>query len=172
MKKITEESLLKALSYCALPELPKAWDGGSVWIEALAKVVKQNGEESFCLAKRSNGGQYKLVKDFGSTSMIYKVKEYYPFSYLQTNYMPSVETREECISYLMYNRVAEFEELDKKTYEELVNMVVDNAIKLQVYNKETGEKLKEVVKDIEEFNESTNLKNNANGKKRRNKKED
>jgi hypothetical protein len=72
----------------------------------------------------------------------------------------------------MYNRVAEFEELDKKTYEELVNMVVDNAIKLQVYNKETGEKLKEVVKDIEEFNESTNLKDNANGKKRRNKKED
>jgi hypothetical protein len=104
--------------------------------------------------------------------MIYKVKEYYPFSYLQTNYMPSVETREECISYLMYNRVAEFEELDKKTYEELVNMVVDNAIKLQVYNKETDRKLKEVVDDIEEFNESTNLKNNANGKKRRNKKED
>jgi hypothetical protein len=172
MNKITEESLLKALSYCALPELPEAWDGGSVWIEALAKVVKQNGEESFCLAKRSNGGQYKLVKDFGSTSMIYKVKEYYPFSYLQTNYMPSVETREECISYLMYNRVAEFEELDKKTYEELVNMVVDNAIKLQVYNKETDRKLKEVVDDIEEFNESTNLKNNANGKKRRNKKED
>ena len=51
-------------------------------------------------------------------------------------------------------------------------MVVDNAIKLQVYNKETDRKLKEVVDDIEEFNESTNLKNNANGKKRRNKKED
>ena len=78
MGRKTEESLIDALSYCDLRDLPEIEDGENVWIRAIAKIAKSDGIEYYAYVEKDKNLNNRIVKDFGSMSSIVKVLEYYP----------------------------------------------------------------------------------------------
>lgn len=170
---ITEKSLSHALAHFGLSELPEAWDKGSVWVYAIAKVVKRNGETSYAMSRRCDGGKFKLVKDFGSTEAIYKVTEYYPTIYLKQSFMPNVRTKEECISYLTsvdsyYYKASEISDYD---YDKLLLMVVDYAVKQQIKQEEFNSTVADENIEAKTIKEEKTERTNNNGKRRNHKKD-
>lgn len=103
MKSRTRESLLKALSYCSLRELPELDNGEDVWIKALALVTKNNGRDYFvAIEKDPKSLLNRVKKDFGDTGAIVEYKGIYPYLYLSSEYMPKFhdKTKETRVKYL------------------------------------------------------------------------
>lgn len=128
MNEISKQSLVKALSECALKELPNIWDGKNIWIRALAKVKKYDGSESFVMAKNIDG-KYRIVKDFGTTSAIHSILEYYPYEYLESCFIPQeVKFQSKDIKINAIKKEIndiEIEELEEKSIDEL-NKILTN----------------------------------------------
>lgn len=128
-----KESLLAALQYCSLRTLPDVEDGESVWIQALAKVAKRDGTRSYVLVEKDGrDGSNRILKDFGSISMIAKFEEFYPTMYLYPEYVPEFENnkKESRIHYLRKNRGEE--DYSEYTLKELNKLVVCTAIQMQL----------------------------------------
>lgn len=139
MKNRSEASLLKALSYCSLRQLPEPDDKENIWVRAIAKIAKADGQIYYAYVEKDDKLQNKIVKDFGSISAIVKVIEYYPFSYLKPAFMPKfkTKTKEERITYLTrYNKDLQLEGLSVK---ELDKLVVLGAVKMQMEQEKRGE---------------------------------
>ena len=103
MKSKTRASLIKALSYCSLRELPEVDSGEDVWIKALALATKTDGRDYFiAIEKDPNTLANRVKKDFGDTGAIVKYKEVYPYLYLSSEYMPRFQdkTKDARIKYL------------------------------------------------------------------------
>jgi hypothetical protein len=103
MKSRTRESLLKALSYCSLRELPELDNGEDVWIKALALVTKNNGRDYFvAIEKDPKSLLNRVKKDFGDTGTIVEYKGIYPYLYLSSEYMPKFhdKTKDARVKYL------------------------------------------------------------------------
>lgn len=105
MSTITEKSLIDALSYCDLRELPQEDTKEYVWLKALALASKMDGTKSYILIDKDVDGGYKIKKDFGSVSAIKSVDKIYPFAMLDASYMPAfkTKTKEERIEWLKKN---------------------------------------------------------------------
>ena len=136
MKNKIEESLLDALQYCSLRKLPEVEDGENVWIRAIAKVAKADGQMYYAYVEKDDKMQNKIVKDFGPISALVRVVEYYPFSYLKPAFMPKFKgnKKEERIAYLTrYNK-----DLDYSNYsvKELDRLIMLGAIKKQMEQEE------------------------------------
>ena len=104
MKSKTRASLINALSYCSLRELPDADSGEDVWIKALALVTKTNGCDYFvALEKDAKTLVNRVKKDFGDTGAIVEYKEIYPYLYLSSEYMPKFhdKTKDARVKYLL-----------------------------------------------------------------------
>lgn len=139
MRNRSEESLLDALSYCSLRSLPEPDDKENIWIRAIAKIAKADGQTYYAYVEKDDKLNNKIIKDFGSISAIVKVVEYYPFSYLKPAFMPKfkTKTKEERINYLTrYNKDLKLEGLSVK---ELDRLVVLGAIKMQMEQEKRGE---------------------------------
>lgn len=124
-------SLIDALAYLSLREVPAVDDGESIWIRALAKVMKSNGREEYVLVVKDDNGENYVAKDFGSISSIKKYIEYYPFEYLNDTFIPSFATKkkEERIDYLKkyyYNK--DFESMSTK---DINKEIVLHAMRMQ-----------------------------------------
>ena len=133
MNKRTKESLVRALSYCSLRELPEIEDGETIWIKALALVEKGTGEECFVeLTKDYDMLSNKVTKDFGGTGAIFKYKSIHPYLYLSSSYMPSFRdrTKDSRIAYL--ERVRPGIDWSSKGFKELNSAIIGIAIKLQL----------------------------------------
>lgn len=103
MRTKTRESLIKALSYCSLRELPKLDSGEDVWIKALALVTKTDGNRCYvAIEKDPKTLKNRVKKDFGGTGAIVKYDEVYPYLYLSQEYMPKFhdKTKEARVKYL------------------------------------------------------------------------
>lgn len=135
MKSNTRASLIKALSYCSLRELPDADSGEDVWIKALALVTKTNGCDYFvALEKDAKTLVNRVKKDFGDTGAIVEYKEIYPYLYLSSEYMPKFQdkTKDARIKYLSgINPNVNWSKLSLK---ELNDAVIGVAISLQLNN--------------------------------------
>ena len=135
MSNKSDESLIDALSFCSLRDLPEVEDGENVWIRAIAKVVKADGQSYYVYVEKDENLQNRIIKDFGPISALVKIVEYYPFSYLKPAFMPkfkgkSKEGKEERIAYLTrYNK-----DLDYSNYsvKELDKLILGGAIKKQM----------------------------------------
>ena len=133
MEKNLEKSLIDALSYCDLRDLPKRDDKEFVWLKSLVLVSKSDGTKSYALSIKDKNGNPKIVKDFGTVSAIRQVIEYYPFCMLDASFMPFFKTRskDERIAWLEHmgekDNFSEMslKELDKK----VLNVAVQNALK-------------------------------------------
>lgn len=142
MKNKSEESLLDALQYCSLRKLPEVEDGENVWIRAIAKIAKADGQMYYAYVEKDDKMQNKIVKDFGPISALVRVVEYYPFSYLKPAFMPkfkgkSKEGKEERIAYL--TRYDKDLNLDGLSVKELDKMIMLGAIKKQMEQEKRNE---------------------------------
>lgn len=139
MKNKSEESLLDALQYCSLRVLPEPDDKENVWIRAIAKIAKADGQMYYAYVEKDDKLQNKIIKDFGPISALVRVVEYYPFSYLKPAFMPKFKgnKKEERIAYLTrYNK-----DLDYSNYsvKELDKLIMLGAIKKQMEQEKRGE---------------------------------
>lgn len=139
MGRKTEESLIDALSYCDLRDLPEIEDGENVWIRAIAKIAKSDGIEYYAYVEKDKNLNNKIVKDFGSMSSIVKVLEYYPFSYLKADFMPEFKTKkkEERIAYL--TRFKTTKDYSGMSLKELNDEVLKGAIEMQMAHEKRNE---------------------------------
>lgn len=133
MKSNTRASLIKALSYCSLRELPDLDRGEDVWIKALALVTKTDGSHCYvAVEKDPNTLKNRVKKDFGGTGAIVEYNEFYPYLYLSQEYMPKFhdKTKEARIKYL--TSVNPEIDWSKYSLKELNDAVLGLAIKAQL----------------------------------------
>lgn len=102
MDKVQNKSLIAALNWACVRELPPVDDKENVWIFALALVAKKDGSKGYVALTKDKNGESRIVKDFGSTSMIVKVEEIYPYLYLDPTYIPQFgdKKKEERVKWL------------------------------------------------------------------------
>lgn len=90
---ILRKSLIDALSWASLRELPKKDNGENIWIRALALVSKRDGSKSYVALVKGKNGEDRMVKDFGSVSQVVSFDEIYAYEYLDSSYIPSFESK-------------------------------------------------------------------------------
>lgn len=128
------ESLISALSYFMLRELPEKDNGENVWIKALALVKKKDGSESYVyMVKDANNLENVIAKDFGSSSAIFEIVECYPFSFLKSSYVPTFKTqkKEDRIKYLSrYDKNKDYSEMTLKELDkEVLRVGIEKQLK-------------------------------------------
>ena len=90
---VSRKSLIDALSWASLRELPKKDNGENIWIRALALVSKRDGSKSYVALVKGKNGEDRMVKDFGSVSQVVSFDEIYAYEYLDASYIPSFESK-------------------------------------------------------------------------------
>lgn len=134
MESIKEKSMIDALAYCDLRDLPKADTKEYIWLKALALVKKSDGTQSYVLLVKDLRGEPKVVKDFGSISVIRKIEEVYPFALLDAKFMPTftTKTKEERITWLeKMNPDGDYSEMNmKQLNKEVLNVAMQNALRV------------------------------------------
>ena len=90
IKNIKERTLVEALSFCGVRELPEELKGKEVWIKAIGLVSKVDGSQSYVYLERGELGASNIKKDFGTLSPIVKIDKIYPYLYLSGSSYPSV----------------------------------------------------------------------------------
>lgn len=132
MDKNLEKSLIDALSYCDLRDLPKKDDKEFVWLKSIALVSKSDGTKSYVLVIKDENGNPRIVKDFGTVSAIRQVIEYYPFCLLDASFMPTFKTRakDERIAWLeRMNEKGNFSEMSAKELDrKVLNVVIQQVL--------------------------------------------
>lgn len=124
MRKKEQESLIDALSYCSLRELPQADDGEGYWLEALAKVAKRDGTHSYVYVERDiDTLEPTIRKDFGTISGIAFVEEYYPYEYLREEFKTKLANKEAKVEYL-----SKIDKDNAKTYAKMSVKKLDDEI--------------------------------------------
>ena len=94
-------SMTDALAYVHLKELPNKWeDKTKIWIMAIVKVTKVNARSNYAIAINNGDGNPVITKDFGTSAMIARVDEIYPYKYLNTVSMPDLRNKQDIINYL------------------------------------------------------------------------
>lgn len=133
MGRKTEESLIDALSYCGLRDLPEPWDRENIWVKTLAKLVKSDGVEYYAYVEKNNEGEDSIKKVFGGVASIVKVLEYYPFSYLKAEFVPVFEDKKDKqarIDYLQKNSYNT--DYSKYSLKALNREIINGAIRRQL----------------------------------------
>lgn len=135
MNSKTRASLIKALAHCSLRELPELDNGEDVWIKAIALVEKTDGCDYFVdIHKDATTLTNKVKCDFGPTGAIVKFKEFRPYLYLSSDFMPTFndKTKDSRVKYL--ERMSPNRVWSKLSLKELNDAVIGVAISLQLNN--------------------------------------
>ena len=133
MHKITNKTLIDALSWAGLRELPEVNDGENIYIKSLALVSKRDGTTSYVATCKDILGVDKIVKDFGTVSPIVEVKEVHPYLYLDASYVPEFATKkkEDRIKWLEI-AAPHMKNLDAMSFKELNNAIINISIQKQI----------------------------------------
>ena len=131
IKDIKNETLLEALSYCGVRELPEELKGKEVWIKAIGLVTKKNGSQSYVAIVRDSFGEKKIVKDFGYLSPVSKIEKIYPYLYLSEDDVPKFKngSKEDRIAWLIERDYKE-EELKELTIKKLDKIIIEESVKV------------------------------------------
>jgi hypothetical protein len=133
MESIKEKSLIEALAFCSLKDLPKETKNDFVWIKALALVAKSDGSQSYVYLIKDEDGKPKVKKDFGHIAVIKEYISIHPFMLLNEKFMPTFKgnSKEERIEWL--TKFGCKEPLEGLTVKELnkkvLNMAMQNALR-------------------------------------------
>ena len=130
IKNIKDETLVEALSFCGVRELPEEHKGKTVWIKAIGLVSKVDGSQSYVYLERGELGASSVKKDFGTLSPIAKIDKIYPYLYLSEDEVPkfSKEDKGEKNSWLIARGYKE-EELSTRTPQQINKLVIDECVK-------------------------------------------
>lgn len=135
---IKRESLVSALSAYSLRDIPQPDDGQSVWVKAIALVNKKDGTQGYvCVRKDPKTLNNVICNDFGTSAVVVNFVEFYPFSFLQSGYMPVFkgQKKEDRVKYLnKYNKDVDYsaytlKELDK----EIISIAIERQLKEEKY---------------------------------------
>lgn len=144
---LSEQSKFDCLEYCKVSTLPEPWNGKDVYISAICKTLKADGNNYYCVVEIDEEGKNRIVKDFGRCAAIIKFEEVYPLSYLEPSYVKKFKKDEEgtakLVGYLKNEGVKmDFESADRKMLDK-ANIRV--AIKKQNANEKKANKI--IIKD-------------------------
>lgn len=144
---LSEQSKFDCLEYCKVSTVPEPWDGKSVYIQGIAKTLKADGNNYYCLVEIDEEGKNRIVKDFGRCSAILKFEEIYPLSYLNPSYVKKFKKDEDgtakLVEYLKNEGVEmDFESADRKMLDK-ANIRV--AIQRQLADEKKANKI--IIKD-------------------------
>lgn len=147
MMTLSEKSKFECLEYCKVATTPEPWDGKSVYIQGIAKTLKADGNNYYCVVEIDENGKNRIVKDFGRCAAILKFEQIYPLSYLEPSYVKKFKKDEDgtakLVEYLKNEGVEmDFENADRKMLEK-ANIRV--AIKRQLENEKKANKI--IIKD-------------------------
>lgn len=131
---VVDRSLIDALSYCHLRELPKddsKHEG--VWIRAIAYVTKSDATKSYVLMDKSANGSHRIIKDFGTISNIVNVRSIHPFQFVNECNFPVFKGNDNQgrIDWLANNGVKIDREL---TSTQLNNIIINVVIQQELKN--------------------------------------
>lgn len=93
MEKLKKESLIKALSFCGLRDVPEEWDKENVYLRALALVSKTDGSQGYILVEKDEYGNDRVVKDFGAVCAIHEIVSVHPFFFLDARWLPEFKPK-------------------------------------------------------------------------------
>lgn len=135
MEKNTKESLIKALSFCSLRDVPQEWDKENVYLRALGFVEKTDGSKSYVLLEKDETGEDAIVKDFGTISAIHKIVSIHPFFFLDAKWLPMFkgkgkaggDTKEKKIEWL--EKFGFYENISDLSVKQLDRLILNVAIK-------------------------------------------
>lgn len=100
MKTTEEISLAEVLNDCHVAELPAELTGSRIWLIAIVKVRKRNGKVNYAKVVNDGYGRAKIVKDYGTPSVIHSIEKIYPLEYLHNTSVPRFRDAETMASYL------------------------------------------------------------------------
>lgn len=133
MENIKEESLVNALAYCDLRDLPKEWDGENVYLKALALVAKSDGSKSYAFVQKYIDGKDRIIKDFGRIASIKSIEKVYPYLYLDARFIPDFKTNAKSERIEWLEKMNCKDDLSECTLKELnkkvLNMAMQNALR-------------------------------------------
>lgn len=143
----TEKSLFDACEYARIAHLTEPWNGKDVYINAICKTLKSDGNNYYCIVEIDENGKNRIVKDFGRCAAIIKFEEIYPLSYLEPSFLKKFKKDEEgtakLVEYLKNEGVEmDYENADRKMLDK-ANIRV--AIKRQLENEKKANKI--IIKD-------------------------
>ena len=143
----SQKSMFDCLEYCKVSTLPEPWNGKDVYISAICKTLKANGNNYYCVVEIDENGKNRIVKDFGKCAAILKFEGIYPLSYLEPSYLKKFKKDEEgtakLVEYLKNEGVEmDYENADRKMLDK-ANIRV--AIKRQLENEKKANKI--IIKD-------------------------
>lgn len=143
----TEKSLFDACEYARIAHLTEPWNGKDVYINAICKTLKSDGNHYFCVVEIDEDGRNRIVKDFGRCAAILKFEEIYPLSYLNPSWVKKFPKSEEgtanLTDYLVQNGFTEAEQADNR--KELDKLNIRLAIKKQLVNEKKANTI--IIKD-------------------------
>jgi hypothetical protein len=147
MMTLSEQSKFDCLEYCKASTLPEPWNGKDVYISAICKTLKSDGNNYYCVVEIDENGKNRIVKDFGRSAAILKFEEVYPLSYLEPSFLKRFKKDEDgtakLVEYLKNEGVEmDFESADRKMLDK-ANIRV--AIKRQLANEKKANKI--IIKD-------------------------
>lgn len=133
MYKAADKSLIDALAWAGIRELPEIHDGENIYIKALALVAKRDGTTSYVATCKDILGVDKIVKDFGTISQIAKILEVRPYMYLDASFVPEFSTKkkEDRIKWLEM-AAPDMKNLDAMSFKELNAAIINIAIQKQI----------------------------------------
>lgn len=135
MEDITrEDTRLAALKHSRCASLPDKWDGKSIWIKAIALVTKRNGKKEYVIVKSKTINDISIVADFGTTSIVVKYDEIYPYEFLKSSYIPKLSGKYQIISYICEMTGTSRSLIERMDNTQLKRALIAVAIKTQISN--------------------------------------
>ena len=143
----SQKSMFDCLEYCKVSTVPEPWNGKDVYISAICKTLKADGNNYYCVVEIDENGKNRIVKDFGRCAAILKFEEIYPLSYLEPSFLKrfkkDADGTAKLVEYLKNEGVEmDFDSADRKMLEK-ANIRV--AIKRQLENEKKANKI--IIKD-------------------------
>jgi hypothetical protein len=143
----SEKSMFECLEYCKVSTLPEPWNGKDVYITAICKTLKADGNNYYCIVEIDEEGKNRIIKDFGRCVAIIKFEEIYPLSYLNPSYVKKFPKSEEgtanLTAYLIDNGFVEAEQADNR--KDLDKLNIRLAIKRQLADEKKANEI--IIKD-------------------------
>lgn len=101
-----EKILFDVLRDTGCTELPEKSDGNerSPWVMAIGEAVKCDGSKSYVILRNTDGENYRISKDYGSSAKIVKMEAVRPYMPLYASYTPEVKTKEDIATYIANER--------------------------------------------------------------------
>lgn len=143
----SELSMFDCLEYCKVSKLTEPWNGKDVYINAICKTLKADGNNYYCVVEIDEEGKNRIIKDFGRCVAILKFEEIYPLSYLNPSYVKKFPKSDEgtanLTAYLVDNGFVEAEHAENR--KDLDKLNIRLAIKKQLADEKRTSKI--IIKD-------------------------